>query len=779
MEEGLELELELAEVQPGRFQITVRSPAGEETGELRLDPMSVLGQRSQLQSTVLASAVTSRGALGEVEAPVRQVGELLFRGLFNAGVYGAYKASLALTQQQGLPLRIVLRTQVPELAALPWEMLYDTDAGVYLCQRDPLVRHVAVSAPTRPLEVRPPLRVLGMVSAPRDKQRLDVDGEKHRLTTALTGLGELVQLRWVNGGSWADLQGELVSGSWHVMHFIGHGGFDVSRKEGVLALEDDAGMSDLVGADRFSQLLTTQVPPPQLVVLNSCEGAQAAADDLFSSTAAALVRAGVSASVAMQFAVSDPAAKAFAAGFYQAIAHNHSVADAVRIGRIGIRGTSEDTLEWVTPALYLRGDDAPLFTVLPPPAGSKATDEVPTPEEAARRAGAQALYQQAMSHYRAGRFRDAVALFDSLLSLQPGYRDAQARRTDAAARQQSADAFDGASEAENRGDWAGAVAGYAEALRLQPDHPDARARLENCRRQQVVADLFAELRQHLDAQDWVAAAAVADELNAVDPDAPDPDSLILRAREGSSNQLTSDLAEDAQDVQTHPGEDGVHAEVDVGKHVGAGGGARDPHLQTSPTRTPAPMTARAGSTGDRSPKGSRSGRLYVLLAAVAFGLVAIGVGASRLLTTDSNVNAVPAPFKSAALYSLARNLFDDTQCRVPAPGEAPLAEKLPLTELVKCDNGPYTAVFLCSRPEDFLGNRREFLRKAVGPPKQLEGAPAGESGPIDGVQVSYLHKDSRARRVYWDSRSSSCAGELQTDVKSMAATVRYWRNGMP
>ena len=67
----------------------------------------------------------------------------------------------------------------------------------------------------------------------------------------------------------------------------------------------------------------------------------------------------------MQFAVSDPAAKAFAAGFYQAIAHNRSIAEAVRIGRIGIRGTSEETLEWITPVLYLRGDDAALFEVLP------------------------------------------------------------------------------------------------------------------------------------------------------------------------------------------------------------------------------------------------------------------------------------------------------------------------------------------------------------------------------------------------------------------------------
>jgi tetratricopeptide (TPR) repeat protein len=649
VEAGLELELELTKAELGRYLITVRSPAGEATGELRLDTASILAKRSQLQSTVLASAVTSRRALGEIEAPVRQIGELLFRSLFNAGVFGTYKASVALTQQQGLPLRIVLRTQVPELAALPWEMLYDADAGAYLCQRDPLVRHVAVSAPTRPLEVRPPLRVLGMVAAPRDQQRLDVEGEKHRLSTALAGLGSLVQLRWVSNGTWTDLQGELVSGSWHVVHFIGHGGFDVGRAEGVLALEDRDGLSDLVGADRFSQLLTTQVPQPQLVVLNSCAGAQAAVDDLFSSTAAALVRAGVSASVAMQFAVSDPAAKAFAAGFYQAIAHNHSVADAVRIGRIGIRGTSEDTLEWVTPALYLRGNDAPVFTVLHSPGAAGQIGDVPSPIEAARQAGAGALYQQAMSHFRAGRFRDAIALFDSLLSLQPGYRDAEARRDTAATRQQAKDAYDAAREAEDKRDWDTAVQGYAEALRLEPVHADALARQKRCEHERVVGDLFDELRQHTSAQDWIAAAAVAKELETVHPDVSDRDGLIAQARR--EQQLTND---DSRTVAT-----AAAAALETVPD--------DPPRLTSTPATPpsAPLSAPGESAPSRqftaaakppSRPRRRPTRRWTAIAAGLAVLVAAAVVTVALLNRDGDGATISSSEKNALLQGIPTSI---------------------------------------------------------------------------------------------------------------------------
>lgn len=420
MDQRLELDLDLDSDGHGGFRVTVRSAAGEAAGELRLDPGPLLARRDQLQTTVLASAVTSRGIVGEFEAPVREVGEALFHALFDDEVYAAYKASLALTAAQGNQLRVVLRTQQPELAALPWEMMYDPEAGAYLCQREPLVRHIGASIFVQPLEVEPPLRVLGVVSAPRDRQQLDVEGEKQRLRDALSPLGSRVLLKWVAGGRWAEVQQELIAESWHVLHFVGHGGFRAG--EGALVLENAQGGSDLVGAKRFSDLLSLQQTPLRMVVLNSCAGGQSAADDPFSSSAATLIRSGVSAVVAMQFAVSDPAAMAFSAGFYQAIAHNRTVAEAVRIGRIGIRGIGEHTLEWVTPVVYLRGDDATLFDVLPSPPAEQAQEL--SPEDAALEAAALALYQDAAARLEAGEYADAVALFDRLLEGRDDYHDA-------------------------------------------------------------------------------------------------------------------------------------------------------------------------------------------------------------------------------------------------------------------------------------------------------------------------------------------------------------------
>ena len=356
---------------PGRFRVEVlASPVGEASATVELDADALLARRGLLQQAVLASAVPSRRVLPETEQPVREAGELLFAGLLGTGeVAGRYRAAAAVAAERGEGLRVVLRIGTPALAGLPWEAMFDQAAGAYVCRQDQLVRHVPVASVPAPLRVRPPLRILGVVSSPRGLPPLDVDKEQDQLARALArpvGQG-LAELHWAPSATWADLQDLLLDGEWHVLHFIGHGDFDPGRDEGVLALVREDERADLVGAHRLADLLRQARPMPRLVVLNSCSGAAAGASDLFSGTAAALVRAGVSAVAAMQYEISDSAAVAFARGFYAAIARGRGVDDAVSSGRVAILGTGDRTLEWVTPVLYLRGHDSRLFTVQAPP----------------------------------------------------------------------------------------------------------------------------------------------------------------------------------------------------------------------------------------------------------------------------------------------------------------------------------------------------------------------------------------------------------------------------
>ena len=365
----------------GMFRVeVVQSPAGEASVEVALDVEALLARREQLEQAVLVSAVASRAVLPQSERPVREMGQTLFSALLGSGdVAGRYRASAALAAEQGHGLRVVLRVDTPVLAGLPWETMYDAVAGGYVCRRDQLVRRIPVSAAAAPLTVRPPLRILGIVSSPRSWVPLDVEKEQEQLTRALAGprAAGLVEAHWAPEATWAALQDLLLGGQWHAVHFIGHGYFDVDRDEGGLALVGDDGRADLVGADRLVDLLHEARPMPRLVVLNSCSGAAAGVTDLFAGTAAALVRGGVSAVAAMQYAISDAAAVAFARGFYTAIAHGRGVDDATSSGRIAILGTGARTLEWVTPVMYLRGRDSRLFVLPVPSPGDPAAQVQP------------------------------------------------------------------------------------------------------------------------------------------------------------------------------------------------------------------------------------------------------------------------------------------------------------------------------------------------------------------------------------------------------------------
>jgi hypothetical protein len=432
---GCDLEVEIAPSEEyGTYRVNVDSPAGATSGELRLDVDGLLGRRREVAASVLASAVKTRAGLPIQERPVREVGQALFEGLFAERVYGRYTASLQEASRRGEPLRVVLRLRAPELGGLPWETLFDPEAREYLCHREPVIRYVEAPRAANPLRVEPPLRILGLIAAPRDLPRLDVAEEQRRLDDALAELPRgSVEVHWAPDGTWPTLQYLLLEGPWHVVHFVGHGGMNDTGDSGVLALEEEhTKRATHVSASRFARLLHVGRPEPRLVVLNACQSGEGAADDLLSSTAAALVHSGISAAVAMQFAVTDPAALAFARGFYQAIAQARPVDEAVRLGRIAIDGTGEHTLEWVTPVVYLRTDDTRLFDVSAP---RPEVSRVPA-EDVAKDAGLHALYMDARAMLRAGRDDDAVPLLDSVLIQDPTYRDARELRDAAQARLQ-------------------------------------------------------------------------------------------------------------------------------------------------------------------------------------------------------------------------------------------------------------------------------------------------------------------------------------------------------
>ena len=361
MSQDRDFEIEL-DGQAGCYRLHVKSPTGEANTNVGFDPAHLGMDLETLQARLLASATESRAVVQELERSLRQVGQALFDSVFQASAVALLLSSRNEVERADGRLRIVLRLRPPELAVLPWELMFSDDYGGYLCRRSRVVRYIDVPEQVRPLTtVTPPLRVLGMTALPGDLAALDAGAEQDRLQELLAPLQARGQVAvdWVQGQSWEAAKEALYAGC-QVFHFIGHGGFDRDRGEGVIAFADERGRRQLVGASALADLLSLADPMPRLVVLNSCRTGAGAVADVFSSTAATLART-IPAVVAMQFAITDDAAAVFSSGFYQALVHNRGVDEAVRAGRIGLTGPNMGTLEWVTPVLYLRSPDTRLF----------------------------------------------------------------------------------------------------------------------------------------------------------------------------------------------------------------------------------------------------------------------------------------------------------------------------------------------------------------------------------------------------------------------------------
>lgn len=381
----LDFELEIGVGKGREYPIAVlRSPAGEarEMMYFPYDELALENRLKDVQIALLRSGGKRRKILSAEEQTVHNFGRDLFNALISGEVRSRYDVSMREATQQGKGLRLKLRIQSPELAALPWEFLYDSRQAEFLCLSTdtPVVRYLELPQPIQPLTVTLPLQILGMVASPQDQTPLNVQREKQRMENAIRDLQVrgLVNLEWLPGQTWRDLRHAMWKGPWHVFHFIGHGDFDSSADEGIIALVNEVGKTTHpLRATQLGRLLAGH-RSLRLVLLNSCEGARGGKHDIFSSTAAILVQRGIPAVLAMQYEITDRAAIEFARTFYEAVANGMPIDAAALEGRLAISIGVANTVEWGTPVLYMRSSDGTLFSLkdipIPPPSTTASAD---------------------------------------------------------------------------------------------------------------------------------------------------------------------------------------------------------------------------------------------------------------------------------------------------------------------------------------------------------------------------------------------------------------------
>jgi hypothetical protein len=351
----------------GRYRAEVlTSPAGAATADFTL-PFSPV----ELENFVLRLGRPRRGTrrvdTGEMRA-AKALGTGLYDAVFAGDVGTCWRNSLSEAEGQNAGLRLRLRIDdAPELDGIPWEYLHNASVNRFLSlsEHTPLIRYLELPEEPRPLPVSERLEILVMISSPTDYPDLDVEGEWARLNKALAGLIESgrVRLERLVEGRLSMLQRALRRGEYHILHFIGHGGFDPTIQDGVLAFCDESGKGRRVAAQNLGTILHDH-RSLRLVVLNACEGSRSSPTDQFSGVAPTLVQQGVPAVIAMQFEISDQAAVKFAEELYLATADGYPIDAALSEARKRIWGGGNET-EWGIPVLFLRAPDGQLFSINP------------------------------------------------------------------------------------------------------------------------------------------------------------------------------------------------------------------------------------------------------------------------------------------------------------------------------------------------------------------------------------------------------------------------------
>jgi hypothetical protein len=360
----LDFDLLVRRTEGGYRAQVLSSPAGEATADFGA-PFSELELENFLLRVGRPRRGTRRIGSPEMEA-VKTLGKGLYEALFSGDVRDCWRSSLSEAESQNAGLRLRLRiADAPGLNDIPWEYLYNKSLNRFLSLSEytPLIRYLDLPERIRPLEVDAPLKILVMISSPADYPTLDVEGEWSRLNKALAGLigSGHVRLERLATPRLSVLQRKLRGDEFHVLHFVGHAGFDRETQDGVLVLCDEAGKGRLVAAENLGTILHDH-RSLRLVVLNACEGSRSSRSDPFAGVAQTLVQQGIPAVIAMQFEITDEAAITFAEEFYAATADGYPVDAALSAARKAIFAAGND-IEWGTPVLYLRAPNGQLFTV--------------------------------------------------------------------------------------------------------------------------------------------------------------------------------------------------------------------------------------------------------------------------------------------------------------------------------------------------------------------------------------------------------------------------------
>ncbi len=322
-------------------------------------------------------------------ARLRQMGRDVFDSLMPAGAQVELGVCLTDARNAQKGLRIVVSVlgnkRVPGIVGcheIPVEALFAQHLNFLATDvATPVSRGVTVEPDRSAVRVAPPLRILVVISEPNGMPPVHGNIEQQAI---LAALGELivfgaVQVDFCTPPTAARLDAMLQQQRFQIVHFIGHGDFDIDgidpNPQPYLYFEDDTPQRQRRPVDAeqmYTMLRNGNVP---LVVMTACSSAASQPNGTeypglaFEGLAQTLVQrnAGPLAAVAMQFDFETAAAGVFSKTLYQQLlTRDMSIDSAVAAARSALVATfGAAHRSWVNPTVYWRCKDGRLFDLIP------------------------------------------------------------------------------------------------------------------------------------------------------------------------------------------------------------------------------------------------------------------------------------------------------------------------------------------------------------------------------------------------------------------------------
>jgi len=273
------------------------------------------------------------------------LGTYLFKSIFHGDIKKKFDDVYNAIGESTLRVVLSFDENSGRLATLPWEYLFypedDRGNGWFIASRSNLIlsRYVPLKANARLKPIDGPLRVLLVVSDPKDDEGLlgavNPDGVISAIRSLKTTFGDLVKideppLLQPTRETFGKKINEFKP---HILHFIGHGTYEQSRYNVLFVKGIKDERPDPVSDRKFADFFIEY--QPRLIFLHCCHGAASDSYGSFRGVALQLVYSSkVPAVIAMQYEIENEVATEFAKTFYTHIASSDPLDVAAQHGRM-------------------------------------------------------------------------------------------------------------------------------------------------------------------------------------------------------------------------------------------------------------------------------------------------------------------------------------------------------------------------------------------------------------------------------------------------------------